>query len=204
MPIHAIHGEIEVEVTHECNWNCPYCAIHTHELPRITSRQLKEKIDGIPAFSNVTISGGEPGMLEEHDIDYILDTLEGRKCTIFLNTNGLFLRRYPSKISRFKQIVYHCSENLDGDDDIIKDIPCDTRYMIVVNDDNFRKLEAFLESHPDIRFDIVQATYNHFEDGVWLSKKNRNILATRFFSRMTKESFKRLFNEKKWEEMKFK
>ena len=37
MPILAIANEIEVELTHECNWNCPYCAIKTHELAPITT-----------------------------------------------------------------------------------------------------------------------------------------------------------------------
>ena len=72
-----------------------------------------------------------------------------------MNTNGEFIRNHHEYLDNFQQIVYHCSQNLDVDDEIIAVDGVDTRYMLVVNDDNFGKLEAFLESHPNIRFDIV-------------------------------------------------
>lgn len=203
MPIQAIRGEIEIEVTHECNWNCPYCAIHTHKLPPISKKQIRDKIDSIQTNKIVTISGGEPGMLDEDDIDYILNNLQKKECTLFLNTNGLFIRRYPEKISKFKQIIYHCSENLNCQDYIIRNIPCDTRYMIVVNDQNFKNLDQFLHMNEDIKFDIVQATYNNIGDGITLSSKNKSFILTHYYDRMTKESIDRMFNEKNWDIMEF-
>lgn len=89
------------------------------------------------------------------------------------------------------------------DDEIIAVDGVDTRYMLVVNDDNFTKLEPFLDSHREFTFDIVRATYDNRGDGVELSDSNRNTIAMRFFNRITRESFDRLFREKRWEDMKF-
>ena len=198
-----MQGEIEVELTHECNWDCPYCAIKVHSLPKISEFEMRQKVLSIPENSVVTLSGGEPGMLDQSAVEWILSTLLNRKCKLFLNTNGLFLKKYPQFTGCFSQIVYHCSQNLDVDDEIITVSGADVRYMLVVNDDNVGKLSDFLDAHPGIRFDIIQATYNNIGDGVPLSAKNRNMIATRFFSRMTEESFRRLFNEKNWDAIRF-
>jgi hypothetical protein len=58
--------------------------------------------------------------------------------------------------------------------------------MIIVNDDNYHKLELFLKMHPNITFDIVKATYDGKNTGVGLSSKNRNELVIKFSNRMTK------------------
>ena len=202
MPIKAIIGEIEVETTHKCNWHCPYCAIKTHTLPEITDDELIKKIDGIPHGSNVTISGGEPGLLARPMVEYMLSKLIERDCILYLNTNGTFLERYPEYIDSFRQIMYHCSENLDNSD-IIRYKNENIRYMIIVNDDNINKLDGFLSRFNDICFDIVAATYNNINDGVGLSNENRHLIAVRYFRHMTKESFQRLFHEKEWNKMKF-
>ena len=72
MPINAIPGEIEVELTHKCNWNCPYCAIRVHSLPEITRQHMRGKIISIGENSAVTLSGGEPGLLDESDVRWVI------------------------------------------------------------------------------------------------------------------------------------
>lgn len=204
MPILAIANEIEVELTHECNWNCPYCAIKTHELAPITTQQMLEKIESIPPNSIVTLSGGEPGTIQYDIIYKVISLLENKHCILNLNTNGLFIKRYSNLLHKFNQIIYHCSQNLDVDDEVIQlDKNIDVRYMIIVTDDNMHKLEAFLNAYSNIVFDIVQATYDVQTCQPTLSIKNRNIIVTKFANRMTKESVKRMFHEKEWNIMKF-
>ena len=99
MPIQAIDGEYEVELTHECNWHCPYCAIDVHRLPAISHSELAAKLKKIPAKSVVTLSGGEPGLLSRDEIDYVIIALRDKKCKLNLNTNGTFISRYPSLLS---------------------------------------------------------------------------------------------------------
>ena len=101
------------------------------------------KVKSIPACSYVTLSGGEPGMIDRHYILEIMQILVDKSCIVNLNTNGLFLKRYPDIADTFNSIVYHCSEDLDGGIETVK-TRCELRHMIVVTDDNFHKLKAFL------------------------------------------------------------
>ena len=199
VPIQALKNEFEIELTHECNWNCPYCAIHVHSLPFITVEELKTKILSVPNGIPVTLSGGEPGLVSSDVISWVINTLKNKNCICFLNTNGLFIKKYPELLHNFKQIIYHCSENLNCDDNIINVEHSDVRYMIIVNDDNYHKLELFLKTHPNITFDIVKATYDGKNTGVGLSCKNRNERIIKFSNRMTKQSFIRMFKEKEFE-----
>ena len=141
-------------------------------------------------------------MRSEETISWILDKLDSKGCDIFLNTNGLFIRRYRKYLKRFKQIIYHCSEDLLPGDVIERVDEVDTRYMLVVNDDNISRLKIFLDNHPGIKFDIVQATYDN-RTGVGLSPENRNRLVVRFGKSMTRESIIRIFREKDWEGIEF-
>lgn len=203
MPILALFNEIEIELTHDCNWNCPYCAIKTHEQEPISIQQMMQKVKSIPSNSIVTLSGGEPGILYYKDIYNIINILKRKKCILNLNTNGLFLKKYSNLLLKFNQIIYHCTQNLDINDKIIQIDNINIRYMIVVTDDNICKLKTFLNAYPNIIFDIVQATYDIQTNQPILSAKNRNMIITKFANRMTKESIKRMFHEKNWNIMKF-
>ncbi len=206
MPILAVKNEIEIELTHKCNWNCPYCAIQTHQLQDIPYNSIIDKINGIENNSFVTLSGGEPGTLKKHEIETILELLQKKNCVINLNTNGMFLRLYPQYLKNFNQIIYHCSENLEVTDIIwkpSKNLSLDIRYMIIITDDNISKLQKFLDVHTDIKFDIVQATYNDDNKRPTLSLKNKNMIMTKFSNRMTPESIKRMIHEKDWSIIKF-
>lgn len=204
MPIFAIPYEIEIELTHKCNWNCPYCAIQVHQLPNISYMQLMQKVKSIPNDSIVTLSGGEPGMLSYETLNRIICILKSKNCQLYLNTNGLLLRKYKDFIPEFKQIIYHCSQNLDLSDQIVKLNINNINYMLVITNDNVNKLGAFLECHKEIdKFDIIQATYDDPHNRPTLSKKNRNAVIRQFSCRMTKDSIRRMFHEKEWNIMKF-
>lgn len=202
MAILAIDNEIEIELTHECNWNCPYCAIRTHTLPKISFNDIKNKLNTlVPNNSYITLSGGEPGMMSEKEILYVINVLKHKKCIINLNTNGLFIKKYEKLLYIFNEIIYHCSENLDINDIILNVNHSNVRYMIIVNDNNFYKLDKFLKLH-NRKFDIIQATYND-NVGIGLSKQNRNMLITKYAKYMTHESLYRIFHEKQWNKMRF-
>ena len=204
MPILAIRNEIEVELTHKCNWNCKYCAIHVHSLKGISTKEMLSKVQSIKNNSDVTLSGGEPGCLSRSEVEKVINILEKKNCNLYLNTNGLFLKKFPDLINIFKEIIYHCSEDLSCEDEIIK-IPNanNIRYMIIVHDENLYKLDSFLNEYKDIKCDIVEATYNKANDGPELSKKNKYSLLVKYKNRMTKESIKRMISGKDFDIMKF-
>jgi organic radical activating enzyme len=196
MAVQALDKEIELIVTWVCNWHCEYCCVDTHNRPTLTMDEVKAKLDRVAPGYNVTLSGGEVGSMKRTDIEYILDTLESKNCTIHINTNGLFIKRYRDLCHRFKTILYHCSENLDPADDIIVDPDLDIEYLLIVTDNNFNKLGAFLDKYPSIQFNLVAASNPEGIFGPTLSNELKHRMLREFHHRMTKESIRRVFTEK--------
>jgi organic radical activating enzyme len=158
--------------------------------------EVKAKLDKIIPGYNVTLSGGEVGTMKRADIEFILDELEKKGCRPSINTNGLFIKRYRDLLSRFDTILYHCSEDLDIDDEIIIDPTLNLDYLLIVTDNNYHKLDAFLAKYPDIHFSLVAATMPAGVNKVILSPRLKHAMLAKHHSRMTEESKKRVFKEK--------
>ncbi len=121
---------------------------------------------------------------------------------MFLETNGMFLRRFPDLVSRFKWVTYHCSCELD--DEIYQTTIRNVTYMLIVHDGNICRLGDYLKKYPNIKFYIVEATYPYPEmDGPTLSSRNKNYLLTHFGNRMTTEAIDRLINGKDFDRIEF-
>jgi organic radical activating enzyme len=196
MAIHAQEREIELVVTWVCNWHCDYCCVDTHNRPTLTMDEVKAKLDKVIPGYNVTLSGGEVGSMKRKDIEYILDELEKKGCRPSINTNGLFIKRYRDLLPRFDTVLYHCSENLDPEDDIIIDSELNLQYLLIVTDNNFKNLEAFLNKYPQIQFHLVAATNPEGINGVILSTKLKHAMLAKHHNRMSEESKMRVFKEK--------
>jgi organic radical activating enzyme len=196
MAILANEKEIELVVTWVCNWHCDYCCVDTHNRPTITMEDVKAKLDKVIPGYNVTLSGGEVGSMKRHDIEFILSELEKKGCRPSINTNGLFIKRYRDLLPRFDTVLYHCSENLDIDDDIIIDKELNLQYLLIITDKNFHKLEAFLNKYPDLEFNLVAATMPKNITGTILSTRLKHAMLVKHHKRMTEESKLRVFNEK--------
>jgi len=196
MAIQAKEKEIELIVTWTCQWHCEYCCVDTHNRPKLDFDEVKEKLEKIPNGYNVTLSGGEPGSLKREQIEYILEVLERKNCTPSINTNGLFIKRYSDLLDKFDDILYHCSEDINLDDDIIIDPNLNLNYMLIVTDNNFDRLDAFLNKYPSIQFSLIPATNPEGINGPTLSSLNKNKMIRLYHHRMTKESILRNFTEK--------
>lgn len=186
----------EVVLTYKCNWNCEYCAVDTHN-NHISLGTAFEKIKNIPSNSNVTLSGGELGLLKREFLTKVISFLQSTNCKISINTNGLLLRRYPDLLEYFEEITYHCSEDLNLDDEIyITDH--NIKYLLVVHDENINKLKDFLDKNSEILFCIVPATtpITGIKGSPELSKENRLKILKEYGTRITNESKLDLLNGK--------
>ena len=183
-----------ITLTYKCNWNCSYCAVRNSVdyKPAVTVSDVLDKINQIEDGSIVTLFGGEPGILDRDVLELYISELKSKRCTLKLETNGLFLHKYPELCSNFQSIVYHCSEDLEEYEVFGFNHP-DVTYMLIIHDQNINRLEKFLEINSHIeKFYIVEATYPHEITGPTLSKQNKNHLLTKFCKHMTPESIKRL------------
>jgi organic radical activating enzyme len=190
----ANEKELEIIVTYKCNWNCEYCCVDTHNQPAISSIELQNKVKLVHEKYNdynITLSGGEVGTLSLEKILYLLEEFEDYNLS--LNTNGLFLEKYPSLIDKFNSILYHASENLDTE--IIKDLPGNVQYMIVVTDNNFHNLESFLDNNNRL-FHIVPGSLSLEDYTPQLSKANHKLLLKNYRTYATIESQLRWITEK--------
>jgi len=196
MGIQAKENEIELVVTWVCNWYCEYCCVDTHNRPKLTMEAVKAKLEKVISGYNVTLSGGEVGSMKRADIEFILAELEAKGCSVSINTNGLFIKRYRDLLPRFDEILYHCSENMNIADEIIIDPDLKLNYLLVVTDNNFNNLEAFLEKYNNIKFNLVPATNPTGISGPILSLINKNKMIKLYHHRMTTDSILRNFKEK--------
>lgn len=186
--------------TRKCNWSCPYCITDTHGHDSdITFDDIKAKLEQIEPNSEVSLSGGEPGLIEPEVIDYIFTELVKKNSDITVLTNGLFFKKYAFKYDKYiSDYLYHCSENLDLKDEVLVPIdinPDKIEYMIVVSDNNIHNLEKFLELHPTVETVFsADATMVLGEMGHSLSKKNALQIAKKFKNRLNKKSIRYLLH----------
>lgn len=193
-----------ITITYKCNWNCVYCAVRNeHDFKgNLSCEDVLKKIDLIEGGSNVTIFGGEPGLVERNHLEEYIKLLEQKSCSLLLETNGTFLKKYPDLVCHFKSVTYHCSCELD--DEIYRTDFKNLTYMLIVHDNNINRLDDYLRKYPEIRFYIVEATYPYPEmTGPTLSSRNKNYLLTHFSGRMTKDAIDRLINGKDFDKIEF-
>ena len=67
----------------------------------------------VQSNSIVTLFGGEPGLASKELVEKCINILEEKNCTLYLETNGQFIEKYPDLLSHFTEVLYHCSEDLD-------------------------------------------------------------------------------------------
>jgi organic radical activating enzyme len=69
--------------------------------PLVEVSEVVDKINRIEDSSIVTLFGGEPGILDRDTIEMYISMLKSKRCTLKLETNGLFLQKYPELCSNF-------------------------------------------------------------------------------------------------------
>lgn len=163
-----------ISVTYKCNWNCPYCSRDTHNQETNFENAIKatHKVDN---NSDVTITGGEPGLLTTDELLEIIKILKNKNCYVDINSNGEIFK-HQKVINVIDSIYYHCSMNMELDDIINKDYKDKTFYVVVVTDNNIDNLEPFLEKHNDIDFIIHPAKEVPINGKIGESLSKKNIL----------------------------
>jgi hypothetical protein len=103
-------------------------------------------------------------------------------------------------LSRFEEVLYHCSENLNPDDEItiIPGAP-NIEYLLIVTDNNYSKLADFLGKYEHIQFNLVAASNPDGINGPELSTELKHKMLATYYTRMTPDSIRRIFTEKNFD-----
>lgn len=177
-------GTYTLYVTYKCNWRCDYCSEDTWNRPRVDN--LQEKLDSIHPNSDVSITGGEPGILPKDIMEDVINQLAEKNCIISVNTNGTFFKRFKYLDDKVDSYLYHCSEQLEDEEIIIPDIDqSKIQYMLVITDDNMDRLEYYVSKYPKINF-LVFGADNVIGKG--LSRKNGFEISRKFRGRIDEDS----------------
>ena len=161
--INYAYGLKAIIVTWDCNWNCNYCIVDTHDRPNnISKLRLSQKLRNIGEYEDISVAGGEPGEADKGLLIYTLEYLKAKKCYIRLLTNGLFAEKYPDLLHYFDLIIYHCSDKYNNTpitheyfEKYTKE-DCEIDYLLVIEND---KYIDYVNKYPELIFSIVRA-YN--------------------------------------------
>ena len=184
-------------VTYQCNWKCDYCCVDTHNRVEPTFERVMELANRVEPGMHVSLTGGEPGMMDEELLIKLLDLFEAKGCIIGVNTNGLFFIKYPHHMHRINDYRYHCSEDLTNKIYIPEGYEnLNIKFLVVVTDKNFGNLQKFLDKNPGIDFVIYSADQHivNGKPGAKLSSANRIKLYQQFKDRIRLDQIEYLFN----------
>ena len=73
-----------IMVTYDCNWDCSFCITDTHSKPKVKREDLKKKINDVVPNSEVSLSGGEPGLLPKKDMEWCIEILKEKNVKLLL------------------------------------------------------------------------------------------------------------------------
>lgn len=153
---------VEIVVTYKCNWNCDYCLVDTHNQPLRPFKEVKEDAINLPPNTEVTLAGGETGMLPKRHLIELIEILKNKNCDLDLLTNGLFIKKHPELLDHFKEVFYHCVEYLTDDHSIEFPDLDKTKflYVLVVVDEDLKNgaLLKMMDRYPNIKFLILPDT----------------------------------------------
>ncbi|AYF45772.1 hypothetical protein BALOs_2783 [Halobacteriovorax sp. BALOs_7] len=151
---------------------------------------LLEKIYNVTEGATVSLSGGEPGLIDPKTMEKVFEHLVKLNCTIDVFTNGLFIKRYGDKYLQYiDEVLYHCVETLDQEIEFPDMDEEQVTYVIIVTNDNHHMVDDFLDKYPHISFKLAC----NMKHGQTLNRGDAFKLFMRNKKRISEDSFETLF-----------
>jgi len=151
---------VELILTFKCDWHCDYCLVDTHNQPLKTFDEVVAEAESYEPYTEVTLSGGETGLMSKAKLTKIIDILKAKHCPIDLLTNGLFIKKHPELLHHFEEVLYHCVEYLGDDIQFPNLDQSKFLYILVVTNDNLKddSILRMIDKYPHIKFVILPDT----------------------------------------------
>ena len=156
--------KMAIFLTEQCDKKCTYCDIPKVQDPKPPNKQLLEKylpiIDQSKAFYHYTITGGEPGLVDEDTWDFIFSTLNYHP--IRINTNGKFFDR--GYYDKYKDKIWQIGLHVDVGEEIPIQI-CDESvwYYVPVHKKNYTQFIDLVKQHPTLNFSIIPYIHKNLD-----------------------------------------
>jgi MoaA/NifB/PqqE/SkfB family radical SAM enzyme len=149
-------SSVQIIPSTRCNKNCVYCDIPKIKQRTCTFEEFKYgmKLANMVDSTFINLSGGEPGLLPQRYIDYLIDNYCSNR-RITLSTNGEILPKIEGKLDSFSRILYHIfPEEIS---EIENPIQCRSLiYTIVMHRHNIDQVIEFLKNNKHINFLVIQ------------------------------------------------
>ena len=147
---------VQVIPSTRCNKKCIYCDIPNIEQKTCTFEEFKYglKLANMIDTKYINLSGGEPGLLPQHYIDYLIDNYCSKRL-ITLSTNGEILPKIEGRLNAFARILYHI---FPEEVSVIKR-PIEYSaliYTILMHSHNIDQVIEFLKNNKHIKFLVIQ------------------------------------------------
>ena len=182
----------EINITYKCNLKCPYCSMKQRLNENISEQEVLSLLENVESGSEVTLSGGEPGLCERKFIFKIFRILLEKNTKIKVNTNGLFIKKYRHLLKFVDTVNFHIETTT------FKKLPFKKiNYVIILTRLNVKTLKKFLSetySKFKVKFDIIPCTDFQNRSTNYTSKVN----LIRFSKFMTKESLRFFLNNNRY------
>jgi MoaA/NifB/PqqE/SkfB family radical SAM enzyme len=169
--ITSIH--YNVDLTFKCNWDCWYCCADTHNQDeQIDDASVMNQLAKVPNNTIVSFAGGEPGMVSKDLIIKYCEILKEKNCVITVDTNGLFLEKYPDLVVKYiSDVLYHTVQDVRSRKEIklyhFDHIPVNDNFiyqLVVTNKDSFEDIEWYLNKYPQFQFAVIGANAGYVKE----------------------------------------
>lgn len=147
-------------LTEKCDKICYYCDIPYNENKLSTNKKLLFKylpiLEKEGNFERYTLTGGEPGLVDDEIFEFIFKTINTKKHPIKINTNGKFFTTglYDKYKEHINEVGYHPIIN-PSDEIPIKYIDKKTILYIPFHRKNMHEIKPLLLKYPNILFNPI-------------------------------------------------
>lgn len=135
-------GHLAIFTTQRCNEKCEYCDIPTIQNPKDMDLDIYLRYIDIAQkyYSNIDLTGGEIGLLDEKTLDIVFDKL---KTPVKVNTNGKFVEKgyYDKYKDKISLLWYHIVR--EG----ITEVDGSVKYIIVKHNQNEEEVKNLLNRY---------------------------------------------------------
>lgn len=138
-----------------CNKKCEYCDIPNLNQTFCSFEEFQKGLSVTKLIDHqcLNICGGEPGLLPQKYIDFLLDEYCSKE-TVSIVTNGILFEKISGKIDKFLRILYHVfpEKTPEIEHPMIHE---NVIYTVVLHEKNIQSTLEFIKKNKNIKILVI-------------------------------------------------